>query len=58
MLDLLGILLFNEIPEEAITEMKNFFIVDIQGIAAWSLLFLIVGLIIGRKTKRNRQMGP
>jgi len=46
-LDLLGIVLYSQIPESALLKMQNFYIVDIQGIAVWTLIFLIVGLIIG-----------
>ena len=32
-LDLLGIVLYSQIPESALLKMQNFYIVDIQGIA-------------------------
>jgi len=40
------------IPEETLNELQRYFIVDTAGVLVWSIIFLALGVVIGRTLKK------
>jgi hypothetical protein len=50
--DRIGAALMNMIPEETLNELQRYFIVDTAGVLVWSIIFLALGVVIGRTLKK------
>jgi hypothetical protein len=46
--DRIGAALMNLIPQETLNELQRYFIVDIAGVLVWTIIFLAIGVAIGR----------
>jgi hypothetical protein len=46
--DRIGAALMNLIPQETLNELQRYFIVDIAGVLVWTIIFLTIGVAIGR----------
>ena len=55
-LDLLGLVLYSEIPPETLDALSLIWIVDLSGIGVWSFMVLCIGIWLGRKTKRTKKV--
>jgi hypothetical protein len=50
--DSIGAALMNLIPQETLNELQRYFIVDTAGVLAWTIIFLAIGVVIGRTLKK------
>ena len=53
-LDLFGAIIMSQLPQESLDALSQDWIVDQSGMMIWTLLTLIIGIYIGRKTKRTK----
>jgi len=49
--DLIGTTLYDLIPQATINTLGEYYIVDIVGILVWTVIFLLIGILLGRATK-------
>ena len=49
--DRIGAALMNLIPQETLNELQRYFIVDTAGVLVWTIIFLTIGVAIGRTLK-------
>lgn len=42
----------NLIPQETLNELQRYFIVDTAGVLVWTIIFLAIGVVIGRTLKK------
>lgn len=53
-LDLFGAIIMSQLPQESLDALSQYWIVDQSDMMVWALLTLIIGIYIGRKTKRTK----
>ena len=49
--DMIGATLYNMIPQASIQQLGQYYIVDAAGIIVWTIVFFIIGIILGRQSK-------
>ncbi len=42
----------NLMPQETLNELQKYFIVDTAGVLVWTIIFLAIGVVIGRTLKK------
>ena len=50
--DRIGSALMSLMPQETLGELQAYYIVDSAGVLVWTLVFLAIGVIIGRALKK------
>lgn len=50
--DRIGSALMNLMPQETLNELQKYFIVDTAGVLVWTIIFLAIGVVIGRTLKK------
>jgi hypothetical protein len=50
--DRIGAALMNLIPQETLNDLQRYFIVDTAGVLVWTIIFLAIGIVIGRTLKK------
>lgn len=50
--DQIGEALMNLIPQETLNELQRYFIVDTAGVLVWTIIFLAIGVVVGRTLKK------
>jgi hypothetical protein len=46
--DRLGRAMMSLIPQETLNELQQYFIVDFAGVFLWTIIFLVIGVALGR----------
>ena len=50
--DSIGAALMNLIPQETLNELQRYFIVDTAGVLVWTIIFLAIGVVMGRTLRK------
>ena len=53
-LDIFGVFLMSQIPQETLDTLQQYWIVDAPGMIVWTLLTLAFGIYVGRTSKRTK----